>query len=450
MKRITLYESAKQQIDQLKIVDLPDYECGKLLYADIWHMYDFSLMQKLKRTAALIVCNPMHLSCYPDSVESENIAIEIHFTDHVQRADNAAIYNNLYEYLKPARHVLIEKKYKADLKGILKRIRRLFKYASCIEGFKVSERLYLAAQLVMVKGLTERLDEIQLFKGSRYLLIFQEYDTVSSSIIQNARLHGVKAISPQHGMPMNRHENADQMFFDGFQCDYKLLWNEFTKKQYMSAGISEDRLFVVGNTKEMKKVEDNCGLQKPASVSSDGGTENAGNEDEAERFGVLLDYPKNDGAYENNCSLLKAAEELAEAAGMKYLIKPHPTDLPERYSGKYSPEISEMLDAGVSMEEYKEKVRFSLAHITGAIFDLIYDGRFVFQYITEERFPVDLDGIYRFSSPQELIEKHAAWQSEFVRYGEEFKKTVEKYRICDAKERHDMFFENLFSGKLDS
>lgn len=441
MKRITQYESAKLRIDQLKIKDLSNYEVGKILYTDIWGMYALSLMQKIKRVMALMVCNPLHLSRYPDYVEGKDIALEIHYTNDVPRADNATIYNNVYEYLKPARHVLLEKKYKIQLSGILRRLVRLFQYASSISGFAMSERLYLAAQLVMIKGFIEHLDATSFFKGSRYLLIFQEHDTISNAVIQNAHTYGVKVISPQHGMPMNRHEGSDQMIFDGFQCDYKLVWNDFAKAQFLSAGIDKNKIFVVGNTKNL--------YATPTNVESGSSFEGSRFSDKPLFFGVLLNYPKNDRAFEYNCMLLSAAVELAKAIGMAFCVKPHPADSVDRYEKIMKSGMAEIIPASVTMHEYQQKVLFSIAHVTGAIFDLIYDGCFVFQYIMGENFPVDIDDIYKFSTPEELIDHFLKWKANYNTYATEYQKIVDKYYISDVKERHDNFFIQLFAGELE-
>ena len=67
MRRIEQYEQAKPIADNLKVKDMAKYEVGKILYADIWNMYGFSRIEKLKRIAALILCNPINFSECLDS-----------------------------------------------------------------------------------------------------------------------------------------------------------------------------------------------------------------------------------------------------------------------------------------------------------------------------------------------------------------------------------------------
>lgn len=438
MRRIEQYETVKKIIDMFHIRDFSGYQIGKILYASVWVMYDLSLWQKIKRIFALLVCDPIQITAFPDSAVGADIALEIRYPGDVQRADNAAIFNNLYEYLKPCRHVLLEKQYRLNLTGIPKRLVRLCRYARAVKGFPMSERLYLAAQLVLSRTLADLLDREKIFKDCRYLLIFQEYDTISSMVIQNAHHYKVKVISPQHGMAMNRHENEDQLVFDGFLCDYKLVWNDFEREQYLSAGIDPDRIFVVGNTKALKQQQE-LKEYKPVKNSFDM---------MASRFGVLLNCPNYDGAYDANKKLLTAAKALAAKTGMRYLVKTHPIDYAARYTDLFDSAKSEIVPASMTMDEYKDKVIFSLANVTGAIFDLIYEGRYVFQYIGSERYPVDMDDIYRFSSPEELIEHFEMWKTNYIKYSAEYKKTADKYRVEDKKERHDRFFQGLLAGKI--
>lgn len=434
MRRIEQYEQAKPIADNLKVKDMAKYEVGKILYADIWNMYGFSRIEKLKRIAALILCNPINFSECLDSKESKNIALEIQYKGHVERIDNSTIYNNLYRYLKPSKHMILEKKYIFHPRGCLKRLVRLINYFGDIRHFTIAERLYLAAQLVMVKGLIEYLERMEFFEGYRYLLIFQEYDTISSTVIQNAHLHGVKVISPQHGMPMNRHEDKDQLFFDGFQCDYKLVWNEFEKQQYISAGVRDDRIYIVGNTKTLC-MEDFCSESYPDYSSLE----------KTEDFGVLLNCPQNDNAFEDNCKLLEAAQILAVEKDLHFYIKLHPLDSISKYKEILKCNCAYVLEPNITMKEYQKYVKFSIAHITAAIFDLIYDGCFVFQYVMGENYPVDISSIYKFTSPEELLVKYSKWTCNLLYYKEMYQATVNKYYIKNAKERHDAFFKYLLS-----
>lgn len=438
MKRIDQYESVKDTIDKIHIQDLSGYQAGKLLYASVWGMYDLSLWQKIKRVLAILICNPIKMSAFADSADGADIALEIVYPGNVWRADNAAIFNNIYEYLKPCRHVLLEKKYKINLLGIPRRLVRLCRYIYAIKGFSLPERLYLAAQLVLAKDLAELFDREDFFKESRYLLIFQEYDTISSLAIQNAHHYGVKVISPQHGMVMNRHENIDQLCFDGFLCDYKLVWNDFEREQYISAGIDPKRIFVVGNTKEL-------GQEKAKSSSREADPFIV----EAPCFGVVLNCPKNDGAYRVNRMLLNFANALSNENGMRYLVKLHPTDTAEGYGDYIDPERGKFAAAGMTMAEYRGEVLFSLVNVSGAIFDLIYDGRFVFQYVGDERYPIDMDDIYMFHTEEELIDHYRRWKADYAHYCKAYQTTVNKYLVTNARERHDQFFEELFAGELE-
>ena len=438
MRCIEQYELAKPKVDEIELKDFRGYQVGKLLYASLWGMYSLTSGQKLKRILALLACKTLWLSDCEDTVDGQNLALEVRFPGEKERKDNKAIFQNLYQYMKPAKHLLLEKHYQLHLLGTLKRLNRLLRYCIGVNGFSLLEKLYLAAQLVLVKELSELLEKKNVFQNIKYMLIFQEYDTISSTVIQYAHQHAVRVISPQHSMPMNRHENTDQLFFDGFLCDYKLVWNDFEKDQYLLAGVDPNRLFVVGNTKTL-------GEPQRAENSAAALTQ-----EQWRSFGVLLDYPKSDGAIEASRQLLAVAKALAESEGMRCIVKLHPTDHAKRYADVLDTAWAQVLSPEVSMEEYQERVAFSLAHVTGAIFDLICNGYYVFQYIRGEKYPVDLDDIYRFTSLKELTQNVRQWRDDFEQYQKEYEKIIQKYRVTDARRKHDVFFQKLFAGELDS
>ena len=96
------------------------------------------------------------------------------------------------------------------------------------------------------------------------------------------------------------------MFFDAFSCDYKLLWNEFTKRQFTAAGINEEKLYVVGNTKKLKSEK------------------NFISEAVNNKFGILLDWPKGENAVDYNIKLIELANKIAEKYACGFYVKLHP------------------------------------------------------------------------------------------------------------------------------
>lgn len=428
MRKIEKYKINKEKLKQIKISNLTDYNIQKMLYADLWHMEELSNTQKIARVLLQIICKTLHISKFEDDFNSINMAVEIQYPGNIFRKDNQAIFCNLYNYLKPARHILIKKQYIFDLKKIGHRIVDLCKYFQQMQGFQFCNKLFLAAQLVMVSNFIDDIRKFFRFGQCRFMLIFQEHDTISNVIIQTAKQYGVQVISPQHSMPMNRHEDSDQLFFDCFSCDYKLLWNEASKKQFLSAGINEKHLVVVGNTKKMhipnKKTEE---------------------KKMTNNFGIVLDGPMIDGATGNNRELVNIALKLSDEFGLGCIIKLHPFDEKERYLYKIRNVFAKaiILDTEAVMEQYEQMVDFSLGHTTGAMLDLIYDGCFLFQYKTDVKFPIETEDIYWFQDYEELRSKYIKWKENYEYYSKNYGDVVKRYHVENPVELHNEFFNKL-------
>lgn len=433
MKKIDKYEINKIKLKQIKISNLTDYDIPKMLYADLWHMEELSNTQKIVRVLAHIMCKTLHIRKFEDDCDSTNIAVEIQYPGNIFRKDNQTIFSNLYHYLKPARHILVTKQYIFDPKGIGGRLVGLYRCFRQVQGLPFCSRLFLAAQLVMVRAFIGSMKKVFV---SRYcfLLIFQEHDTISNAIIQTAQQYGTKVISPQHGMPMNRHEDNDQLHFDCFLADYKLCWNEATKLQFLSAGIDEKRLVVVGNTKKM---------YMPLTAKKE--------KKSFDVFGVVLDGPYIDQGIENNKSLIMIAVKLATEFRLNCVVKLHPFDKKENYLSEIHSSFAKVsiLDASITMEEYEDLVDFSLGHTTGAMLDLIYDNCFVFQYKTEVEFPIETDDIYIFHDYEELQKNYLKWKGYYEFYKTKYEDIVKKYRVENPIELHNRFFQTLFQNECN-
>lgn len=433
MKKVDIFYRNKEKLQGVYIKDFESYDVMKLLNCDIWNMAGLSKTDKLKRFAAHLVCNPIEIALQDDHCStSKNIAFEIEIKDQ-KRKDNKNIYDNLYYFIKPAQHYMLKKRYKANLSGTASRLIKIIKYSVRLKNFTWDEKIFLAAQLVMASDLITLLSKQTDIAHSRNMLIFQEHDTLSSTVIQYVHQRGVKVISPQHGMPLNRHEDMDQLFFEGFQCDYKLLWHEFEKRQYISAGIPEKHLFVVGNTKKLGREKDSALWQKIIGQQ----------ESKTGTFGIVLNCPENDGAAEYNKELLKIACRFARVRKLQGIVRLHPIDSPETYADVFDKRFITILEKGMSMDEFEKSIEFALGHLTGAIADLIYDGCFVFVYKHGQYYPIETAQLYEFDCYEKLDENYDEWVRNFGIYRETYKEIINLYRVENSMNLHKEFFERI-------
>lgn len=430
-RNIDLYEERKSVLEKIQLAEFQDYHIGKLLYAELWNMGQLSILQKVIRIIAYVIFNCLHISESDDLHKNNKLTVEIKGFNDAKRADNELIYANVSNYFKPCGHMLVYKKLKLEIKGLLNRLVSFGRYIGQIDELGFCNRAFLAAQLVMCRNFIILLETKNIFADCKYFLVFQESELIENTLVQTAKLHDVTVVSLQHGMPMNRHEDKDQLHFDCFSVDYKLCWNEATKKQFLSAGIDEEKLVVVGNTKKM---------HMPLTVKRE--------KNLSDIFGVVLDAPIIDQGIDNNKTLIMMAVKLTTEFGLDCVVKLHPFDKKENYLSETRSSFAKVsiLDVSTTMEEYERLVDFSLGHTTGAMLDLIYDGCFVFQYKTEVEYPIETDDIYIFHDYEELKRNYLQWKENYEFYKNQYKDITKKYRVDNPIELHDRFFKTLFQS----
>lgn len=424
MSRIHEYYKLKSKIGNLVIDGL--WDAQKLLGADIWNLTVLNTREKMIRIAAILLCDVISVKEYPDSVNSSCLAVEIMYFKTAPRKDNKQIFRNLYSYLKPAVHILVEKRYKINLLYLLSKWKRLNIYRKMFPNFGKINSMYISAQLLVANELKAK---CSFLEDKKLLLIFQEDDLLSSTIVQMAQSKNICVVAPQHGMPLNRKEDIDQLPFDGFLADYKLLWSEAAKEQFLSAGIEDSRLVIVGNTKKMDDdvvtpVENNRVL------------------------GIILDCPDYEYAKEVNMKMLDFAKKLAKQNHLRIVVKVHPRDRLKCYRAVLKNE--ELLDMGTTMEEFEKMVSISIGHTSGAIFDLIYDGKIVFQYVDDKKYPVETLDICKFRNDKELSCIYQAWENDWgLHYKHYMEEVVPRYHTLNARGRHNEFFKKILGRLCD-
>lgn len=423
MSRIHDYNRLKNKIGPLFIDGLGDIQ--KLLCADMWNTTILNTKDKIVRIAAILCCDVISVQEYPDSVDSPCIAVEITYFKTMPRKDNEQIFNNLYSYLRPATHILVEKKYEMNLFHLFSKWKRLNAYRKIFVNLGIVDAMYLSAQLLVANELKVK---CSFLEDKKLLLIFQEDDLISSTIVQTAKSKNVCVIAPQHGMPLNRQEDIDQLQFDGFLADYKLLWSEAAKEQFVSAGIDASCLVVVGNTKKI----DDSDIVEPVKNNR--------------VLGVILDCPDYEYTRDANMKMIRLARKLAGQNHLRLVVKAHPRDKLETYRAVLKD--GELLDIGTTMDEFEKMVSISIGHTSGAIFDLIYDGKIVFQYVDNQKYPVEILDICKFHNDEELCRIYQIWENEWdLQYENYIEKVVPRYHTLDARRRHDEFFSGIM-GRL--
>ena len=140
---------------------------------------------------------------------------------------------------------------------------------------------------------------------------FCDAHNVEHYIAQRYKNSGVKTITLQHGqykVIKNEYIIGDNEAYNNFISDYILLWGEKTKDEFLKAGISEDRLIVVGALK-------NKFYSKFTDLLSN-------------HFCVSLDGE----AYEqSNFAMINIANQISDKIAANYTIRFHPKNNKTKY-----------------------------------------------------------------------------------------------------------------------
>lgn len=171
-------------------------------------------------------------------------------------------------------------------------------------------REYLAAYLVFQYHYLE--DVKAIINKYKVITCYFDGGMFENIVIQYAKHIGIKTVSFQHGQPVYRsiyYDKINQAQILNFNSDYFIACNEFTKTEFMRAGIKSERIKVIGSFKPIhKKIPMNC-----------------------HTFGLFLDSPSLPFAIQSNSQIITLAESVCKRLNYTYIIKPHPSDDANKY-----------------------------------------------------------------------------------------------------------------------
>ena len=229
------------------------------------------------------------------------------------------------------------------------------------------EFAYVAGYAQMSKEAQQQFEKIDL-KKYRAVIFYYDWNWISNVLEQMAEKAGCKTVSLQHGMPVCKPVLPQDDRFEAIKAtgsQYFIAWNEISKKFICEASaLPEERAVALGMPRCIDTVlPEMSGRQKKA-------------------FGVAVTISE----YED-LQLIKVANELAHILKMKFYVRYHPLQVGNEYDKFCEEDVyagSMSSQNGVSVEEYAEKVSFTLVGRSTMLLDLLCLGSRAYHYMDAE------------------------------------------------------------------
>ena len=194
-----------------------------------------------------------------------------------------------------------------------------------------------------------------ILQGKDCLVTFCDAQAPENLLTQIANTAGLFTVTNQHGQYRildKTNMSADAEAYANFVSHRMLCWGEATQTEFARYGVSPERLVVTGWIKDWNR----AGL--PRTTATPKGV-----------FGVMLNA---DTGRESNFALLETAKFIAKKLGLVYLIRLHPWSDPKEYE-KLLDEHSQSIGR-FDLSTYLSRVDFSLAHMSGAVIEVLHAG----------------------------------------------------------------------------
>lgn len=218
-------------------------------------------------------------------------------------------------------------------------------------GFEVSFARRLSCALLISRMRSALLPLLEEVLGDATTLVtFCDAQPAENLATQAGCRRGMFTVTNQHGQYRvldQTNMSADAEAYANFQSDRMLAWGPATVAEFAKAGVSPSRMFITG------------WIRRSAPVGRPRARE-------PRRFGVMLN---GENARASNLNLLQAANILASRLGIGFIVRLHPWSRKAMYAnaaGAYCESLEH-----VSLERYLERVSFSLAHMSGAVVEVL-------------------------------------------------------------------------------
>ena len=321
--------------------------------------------------------------------------------------------------------------YKLSLKECILKIKYLVKYI-----FKLYNQIEnpIFTSIILSQFLRFESVLLKTIHWNKYMLCVTFCDAhgienLTTQIASNKKIITATLQHGQYRVLKPETENADVESYENFISDYLFAWGEMTKKEFLKAGLDQNRIITVG---AIKSFSNNTCLQFQK-------TKNV--------FGVVLDG----NIYkESNIQMIHYANLLANKFDLKYIVRLHPKNNWKDYS-KYcdSNKLHSVLTK-VENYNYANKIDFSLVHMTGVFVELLSINSAIFlmedEYL-EELFKVEGSTFSNINELEELYIKYNKEQQLFL--NKQYKLYRKFNQAGNIKENYQNAIKRIMKGTIE-
>lgn len=288
--------------------------------------------------------------------ESVNCRVLIFYSArHKKRADYDYIPNRLREILE--KHCsYAESEERLSIVQAWRTLRRFWSSFQGVAGYRVGVLQKIAAALLIAKYRATAIHSFRsLLQGSERLITFCDAHAPDNLLAQMGNTAGLFTVTNQHGQYRvldERNMSSDAEAYSNFVSQRMLCWGKATQAEFSRYGFPSENLIVSGWVKDWSRLV----LPSAKKLSKN-------------VFGVMLNA---DSAKESNLELIAAARFIAQELGLQYLIRLHPWSSPKEYLGYLDGRLQGIGHFDIAV--YLKDVDFSLAHMSGAVVEVLYAG----------------------------------------------------------------------------
>ena len=284
------------------------------------------------------------------------------------RSDSKKMFSDVANTIAHRHYDLViwEKCRSFSLKRSLKMVQL---FASWWNALRQQEYGFITKMLILkiLTDIKDKQDELEeTYKGLikfKLTVFFYDASPFDNYFSQLLQASGSTTATLQHGVMLApRPGLEDNIDFVGGEfknsvSDYFLVWNEFTRREAVKAGISMDKIKVLGIAKCLGLPPFKSTLRKT--------------------FGVILDgfYEK-----ENNPVMIEIACSFAKQAGYRFIVRYHPNFRGDEYTDIIPKALGEECSKTVSLEDFANNVSFCIISNSTVMFEFLYRRMDVFHY----------------------------------------------------------------------
>ncbi|WP_369650583.1 MULTISPECIES: hypothetical protein [unclassified Variovorax] len=343
----------------VKYKKIENFKCSgtavfeKINYANVVaiYLYDTSLSGWIKKIIFSLFYTTQVVK--HDAVECR--VLLFYSARHKKRADYDYIPNRLREILG-SHCSYAESEERFSIAQVWRTFAQFWSSFEAVEGYRVGVFQKIATALLISKYRATAIHSFRsLLRGQDRLVTFCDAHAPENLLAQMGNAAGLFTMTNQHGQYRvldERNMSSDAEAYSNFVSQRMLCWGKATQAEFSRCGFPPENLIVSGWVKDWSRLA----LPRERTISKS-------------VFGVMLNA---DSAKESNLELIATARFIAQELGLQYLIRLHPWSNPKEYLGSLDEHLQGI--GHFDIATYLNGVDFSLAHMSGAVVEVLYAG----------------------------------------------------------------------------